>query len=170
MAIAEEIYVDPSALLKLHVKEPESRAMTKWRARIGGSLLVTHHGRVELINAIGLAACHGVITDEIHEAALAALDNVLAKGRYRQADLLWRATLQTAAELSRQYARRLGSRSLDVLHVASALELERKSFVTSTCGSRDWRRAPDSRLSFHKHRSCARNQNFTRASTPSVRG
>lgn len=130
MASAEGIYVDPGALLKLYVREPESRAMTKWRARIGGSLLVTHHGRVELVNAIGLAAYRGVITDETHEAALAALEDDLAKGRYRHADLLWRATLHTAAELSRQYTRRLGCRSLDVLHVASAVELELKSFVT----------------------------------------
>jgi len=41
---------------------------------------------------------------------------------------LWRAALRTAAELSRQYTKKLGCRSLDVLHVASALEL--KSFVT----------------------------------------
>ena len=75
MATAESVYVDPSALLKLYLKEPESRAMTAWRSRIGDPLLVTHHGRVELANGIGLAAYRGLITEEVLSAALAALDD-----------------------------------------------------------------------------------------------
>jgi len=53
-----------------------------------------------------------------------------ALGEYCQADLLWRATLKRAAELSREHSRSLGTRSLDVLHVASAMELGLRSFIT----------------------------------------
>ncbi len=130
MAAADTTYADPSALLKLYLKEPESRAMAKWRAKAGDPLLVTHHGRVELANGIGLAAHRGIITDAAYDAALAALDDDFSTGRYRQADLLWRATLNRAAELSREHTRTLGCRSLDVLHVASAVELELKNFAT----------------------------------------
>jgi hypothetical protein len=42
----------------------------------------------------------------------------------------WRAALNRAAELSRQYSRTLGTRTLDVLHVASALELGVRTFIT----------------------------------------
>jgi predicted nucleic acid-binding protein len=35
-----------------------------------------------------------------------------------------------AGELSREFSRTLGTRSLDVLHVASALELGFRSFLT----------------------------------------
>ncbi len=52
------------------------------------------------------------------------------RGRYRQADLLWRSALRRAGELSRQHTRALGTRSLDVLHVASALELGLRRFVS----------------------------------------
>jgi hypothetical protein len=69
---------------------------------------VTHHGRVELINGIGLPAYRGVITVETHDAALAALDDDFAQGRYRQADPLWRATLKRAADLSREHTATLG--------------------------------------------------------------
>ena len=31
MATADQFYADPSALLKLYLNEPESRAMTAWR-------------------------------------------------------------------------------------------------------------------------------------------
>ncbi len=130
MATADSVYIDPSALLKLYLKEPESRAMAAWRQKMGDPLTVTHHGRVELINGIGLAAYRGFITAETHEAALAALDDDFTQGRYRQADLLWRATLKRAADLSREHTATLGCRSLDVLHVASALELEFKRFTT----------------------------------------
>jgi predicted nucleic acid-binding protein len=130
VATAESLYVDPSALLKLYLKEPESRAMAAWRGKIGNPLLATHHGRVELLNGIGLAAYRGMITDETHEAALAALDDDFAQGRYKQADLLWRATLKRAGDLSREHTRTMGCRSLDVLHVASAIELELRVFVT----------------------------------------
>ena len=54
----------------------------------------------------------------------------LEEGRYIQADLLWRAALKRAGDLSRMYTPSLGCRSLDVLHVASALELELKNFLT----------------------------------------
>jgi predicted nucleic acid-binding protein len=130
VAIVDDVYVDPSALLKLYLKEPESRAMTAWRAKVRDPLLVTHHGRVELINGIGLAAHRGLITEAIHEAALAALDDDFSQGRYAQADILWRATLKKAGELSRERTASLGCRSLDVLHVASALELELRKFLT----------------------------------------
>jgi len=130
VASADSVYVDPSALLKLHLKEPESRAMAEWRKKAGNPLLVTHHGRVELTNGISLTAYRGIITDKIHDAAMAALDDDFAQGRYKQGDVLWRATLKRAGDLSRKHTRSIGCRSLDILHVASALELEFKHFAT----------------------------------------
>jgi predicted nucleic acid-binding protein len=130
VAIAEKTYIDPSALLKLYLNEPESRAMTAWRARARGPLSVTHHGRVELVNGIALAAHRRLIDERAFNAALAALDDDFEQGRYAQADLLWRAALQRAVDLSRNFSRTLGTRSLDVLHVASALELGFRTFIS----------------------------------------
>jgi predicted nucleic acid-binding protein len=130
VAIAEKTYVDPSALLKLYLNEPESRAMTAWRARVRGPLPVTHHGRVELVNGIALAAHRGLIDERTFHAALAALDDDFEQGRCALADLLWRAAMLRAADLSRNFSRTLGTRSLDVLHVASALELGFRAFVS----------------------------------------
>lgn len=81
MARAESLYVDPSALLKLYMKEPESRAMTAWRGKIEDPLLVTHHGRVELINGIGLAAYRGHI--EITRGN--AFNRLESNSRFREA-------------------------------------------------------------------------------------
>ncbi len=130
MANADEFYADPSALLKLYLNEPESRAMATWRAKLAGSLPVTHHGRVELVNGIALAAHRRFISTAALAAALAALDDDFEAGRYRHTDLLWRSALKRAGELSRQHTPALGTRSLDVLHVASALELDLRRFVS----------------------------------------
>jgi len=130
VATAEQIYADPSALLKLYLKEPASRAVAAWRAQIGSPLFVTHHGRVELVNGVGLALHRKLITQATRDAALAALDDDFAQGRYAHADMLWRATLKRADELSRLYTSSLGCRTLDILHVASALELQLPYFVS----------------------------------------
>ena len=57
-------------------------------------------------------------------------DQDLVEGRFGIADILWRSALNRAAELSRAYTPKLGVRSLDVLHVACALELGRRFFLT----------------------------------------
>ena len=141
VATAETIYADPSALLKLYLNEPESRVMATWRGKIRAPLWVTHHGRLELINGIGLAAHRGIVTQAVYDAALAALDDDFAQGLYVQADLLWRATLKRASDVSRQFTRAIGCRSLDVLHVASALELGLRSFLTFDARQRQLARA-----------------------------
>jgi hypothetical protein len=93
-------------------------------------LLVTHHGRVEVTNGICLAAFRADISAEAMRDALASLDEDFTDGRYVRADVLWRAALDRARELSEEHTPRLGCRSLDVLHVASALELGCKRFLT----------------------------------------
>jgi len=103
-------------------------------------LRITHHGRVEIINAICLAGFRGFITAEAMNNSLASFDEDFAQGMYVQADLLWRSALNRATELSREHTPSLGCRSLDVLHVASALELSLPNSSLLTCGRRNSRR------------------------------
>jgi hypothetical protein len=111
--------------------------MAAWRTKTAGPLAVTPHGRVELINGLALAAHRGFLGATAYQTALAALDDDFAQGRYRLADLLWRAVLKRAADLSREHTPALGTRSLDVLHVASALELGLKRFVSFDARQRE---------------------------------
>ena len=104
--------------------------MSVWRARARGALPLTPQGRLEIINGLGLAAFRKAISLEALRDARASFDEDCVEGRYRQADVLWRATLKRAAEISRSHAPTLGCRALDVLHVATALELGLRDFVT----------------------------------------
>src|SRR5436309_6543148 len=122
-ATARTTYADPSALLKLYIHERESGAMSAWRRRVKGPLALTHHGRVEIVNAICLAAFRGDITADAMNDSLASFDEDFEEGLYVQADLLWRAVLNRALELSRPHTPAVGCRSLEVLYIASAIEL-----------------------------------------------
>lgn len=64
MASAEGVYADPSALLKLYLHQPESAAMAAWRRRTRGALMLTLHGRAEIVN--------GSFAEMIGEASVAA--------------------------------------------------------------------------------------------------
>jgi predicted nucleic acid-binding protein len=125
-----EVYVDPSALARLYIHEAGSRQICAWRAKLGGALTVTHHGRTEIINAICRAAFLGHLDQDGLADALNDFAADFADGRLQQADILWRAALNRAAELSQAHTPKLGTRSLDVLHVACALELKLRQFLT----------------------------------------
>lgn len=127
---AEHVYVDPSALCRLYLHEEGSRAMAVWRAKTHGALPVTHHGRTEIVNALCRAAFLGHLARDGLGESLTDFAADFAEGRLHQADILWRAALDRASDLSRQHTPDVGTRSLDVLHVACALELKLRRFVT----------------------------------------
>jgi predicted nucleic acid-binding protein len=104
--------------------------MSAWRSRVDGPLIVTRHGTTEIVNAICRMTFIGALKPAGMHEALAELKEDLAQGRLRHADILWRAALNRASELSETYTPRLGTRSLDVLHVACALELKSSHFLT----------------------------------------
>lgn len=141
MASAEGTYVDPSALIKLYFHHPDSAAISSWRARVRGALPVTHHGRLEIVNGLCQAAFRRHITPPALRDALASLEEDFTAGRYLQADVLWRSALRRADELSREYTPAIGCRSLDVLHVACALELGSPRFLTFDARQRQLARA-----------------------------
>ena len=70
------------------------------------------------------------LTEQDFEFFLHELAADFLADRLRLLDLHWRSALDQAAELSRRHSPAVGTRSLDVLHVASALELKARHFVT----------------------------------------
>jgi hypothetical protein len=104
--------------------------MIAWRSRVKGALPITRFGHAELVNAITLGCFRGDYSEPEMIRSLSHVDEDFADGDLKLVDLLWRAALDKSVSLSRQHAHKLGTRSLDILHVASALELGAKRFVT----------------------------------------
>jgi len=130
VASAEATYVDPSALRSLYVHDDRSARFCAWRRRLGGCIPITRFGRADLINSVELAVHRKDIGESIARVAIADLDADVREGRLAIVDVLWRRTLDLAAELSTQHTPALGTRTLDVLHVATALTLEARRFVS----------------------------------------
>jgi predicted nucleic acid-binding protein len=127
---AEQVYVDPSALRSLYVHDDRSQRFCRWRQRLGGALPITRFGRTEIVNSIQLAIHRGLLEADVAQGALADFDEDLSAGQLMLVDALWRRTLDLASDLSRRHSAKLGTRTLDVLHVATALILRGTHFVS----------------------------------------
>src|SRR5207245_3775892 len=79
---------------------------------------------------VHLAVNRKEIDDRITRAAIADFEGDVREGRLTLLDVLWRRTLDLAAELSTRHSAVLGTRTLDVLHVATAVTLEARRFVS----------------------------------------
>jgi predicted nucleic acid-binding protein len=130
VASAERTYVDPSALRCLYLHDERSSRFCRWRQRLRGALPFTRFGRAELVNSLWLAVNRKFIDAPTALAAVEDLDADVAEGRLALVDALWRRTLDTATDLSQAHSAKLGTRSLDVLHIATALMLESTHFVS----------------------------------------
>jgi predicted nucleic acid-binding protein len=124
------VYLDTSALRPLFVHEQRSRRVTRYLQRYRLRVRITRFGHAALINSIACAVFREDISPAQFAAALAELEADLKSQRIIMIDLLWRAAMDRATELSRKHTPELGSRMLDVLHVACALELGARTIVT----------------------------------------
>ena len=123
-------YFDTSVITKWYVHEVDTEAALRVRQRFEPPAVLTHLHRVELSNAWHLK----VFRKEMKKAALA-----LARADL-QADVdagVWLTpaydlsdVFRRAEELSSRHTPKLGTRSLDILHVAAAIELSVRTFVT----------------------------------------
>lgn len=127
---ADRIYADPSALLKFYRMEAESQALARWRFHHPEPLPLTLHGELEVWNGIELFRHRKALSAEAARDAAVSFEENLAQGRYRREDPGWRAVLRRAMELTHAHTAEVGTRTLDVMHVASALELGMKNFLT----------------------------------------
>lgn len=81
-------------------------------------------------NAIALAEFGGDLDASQHEAVRSLFTPIFKTGSWLPPIFSGGAALDRTAELSRTHTAKLGTRALDVLHVASALELGARTFVS----------------------------------------
>ena len=114
-------------------------AVDAYRRRRKPPLFFTRFHEAEVMNALrlrsfiegreGKAAQHAAARRE-RSAALARLKHYHTLGVLRRATVEWDAVLDRVMELSEAHTERVGCRTLDVIHVATALLLESEVFLT----------------------------------------
>lgn len=122
------VYVDTSFLVSLYVRDLHSTEAIGLMASRPRPWLTPLH-RAEWAHAIERQVFQKVLSRREARELHAQFEKDRADGVWADAGLPELA-LEVCAQLARRHAARLGTRTLDALHVASALELKAKQFWT----------------------------------------
>ncbi|HRQ90454.1 MAG TPA: type II toxin-antitoxin system VapC family toxin [Bacteroidia bacterium] len=125
-----QAYADSSLLIKLYVREPNSPDALALVRGIGKPLLYTPLHQLEIAGAIRCNVKRGVLTASKAAQALLLLRRDLNAGVYVFPSLDWSRVFNRSQQLSRRHSRPLLARSLDLLHIACALELGVSDFLS----------------------------------------
>jgi len=124
------VYVDSGVLVKLYVRERNSDIAAR---------SVRHHTWVplnglmelELRNTFQMLEARNVLSDAQRAAAEHFLELDCVEGRLHRTALNWTEILHHSIALSRGFTTRTLARSLDILHVATALHQRCSLFITA---------------------------------------
>lgn len=124
-------YVDTGILVKLYTTEPESAAVQAFVTQQADPIPfhALHHS--EIASAFHLKAFRGECSSAQANRALADLEEDARAGVLLAQHLEWEKVWPKCLELSCAHAASIGCRTLDTLHVACAIELGYREFVTS---------------------------------------
>ncbi len=121
--------VDASFLFSLYVPDVNSAMVSAKMKRVVLPLVLTDVGKIEILNAVGLRLfrkelrpaeamkVHALFREDIEQGVVRIVP--LPAAAYRQAE-----------QIARTHTPLLGTRTLDVLHVAGALVLRADAFYT----------------------------------------
>ena len=123
------VYADTSFLFSLYVPDANSSSAAATMKRIKPPLLATDFAEFELTNALNGRIFRKELRASQEQAILLSLSKDVHAGVIRVVPLS-AATFAHARRMARTQTRLLGTRALDVLHVASALALRADSFCT----------------------------------------
>jgi len=136
-----KVYADTSFLVQLLTQEPGTKGAVADYRRLGRPrlfLLPLHH--LEITNAIHQRVFrqrhtlpsweHSAIKRE-RDTSLALLEKYIARRAFIEISHDLETAFELARRLSAKYADRLGCRGIDALHVALAIELDCKVFLTA---------------------------------------
>lgn len=124
------VYGDTSFLYSLYGHDANSAEARTMGNTLNVPLAFTPLQRHELRNAFRLAVFRKVMTEERCGAVLAGIDADSKTGVLVEAPVSWAAVYSEAEALSAAHSKTLGTRGFDVLHVAAAIALGTRTFLT----------------------------------------
>lgn len=113
-------YADTGFLVKLYLPEPESPEAVKTLANVSRPVLLSELSQLGLLNALNLNVFQKRIKSAEATAAWALFQADLAAGLFEIPQLSSTALHRQARALSERHSPKLGTRSLDLLHLAAA--------------------------------------------------
>ena len=132
-----ETYVDTGLFVKCYVEESNSKEVDALLRDLGTPFAFSHFHEIEIPNAIRLKRFRGEIAHGQESAALQAFRVDVDSGRLARPVYDLGAVFIRAERLSGKHSGDLGTRSLDLLHVAVALEAGCKALASFDERQRD---------------------------------
>jgi predicted nucleic acid-binding protein len=123
-------YFDTSFLVSAYVRDGNSAKVAGILKTGRGPLLCTPLVELEMRNAVRLCAFREELTAAQCRAVLRDIDTDLADGVLWSPPFPWEEGWREAESLGSAFTARLGTRSLDLLHVAAARVLGARAFYS----------------------------------------
>jgi len=123
-------YADTSFLFSLYVQDANTARAAQLGANLQGALIVTLLQRFELRNALRLSVFRGDISDDECRRLLDLIEADAKTGALVETPVSWAEVYTEAEALSAAHTGKLGTRAMDVLHVAAAVALGAKVFLS----------------------------------------
>ena len=125
-----DAYFDSAIIVKLYVQEVTRPDAIRLVGAYVAPYTLTQWQTLEVKNAIRLKAFRAEITATEMNQSIAAFEQDVATGRWQRPAYTGATVEQKADEPSAGQSATLGCRTLDIIHVAAALVLGAKEFVT----------------------------------------
>ena len=123
-------YADSSFVVSLVCRDHKSDEAVSYMERAVEALLFTPLHRIEARNVLRNATARGYITVAEQRAAFRQIDDDLREEFFIHTPVDWSDVFRRADELSEKHAATEGQRTIDLLHVALALESGAKTFLS----------------------------------------
>jgi predicted nucleic acid-binding protein len=123
------VYVDTSALVAVYVTEAHSPAARRVLRRHGAIPFTALH-RLELRNSLELLVGRALLSSRERDGLVTQIQEDRHAGRLMETAVDWQVIFTIAGDLSVVHAKRYLARSLDLLHVATAVALKCERFVS----------------------------------------
>jgi predicted nucleic acid-binding protein len=123
-------YADSSFLVSCYVSDANTPRAKAYLLGASLPLVFTALQSLEVGNAFQLGVFRGLFSASEATSARANLELDLQSGRLVKKTVKWPLAFRIASRLSERHSLLIGTRSLDVLHVAAAKSLRAKAFVS----------------------------------------
>ena len=123
-------YADTSFLLSLYTADAHHEKAESLVHRMGLPLVFTPLQRHELQNAVRLSVFRKDMNAQEGGAVLDCIQADLRTGFLQETNLVWTELFNISEVLSAEYTEALGTRGMDVLHVAAARTVGATDFLT----------------------------------------
>lgn len=128
--MAAEAYADSSFLVSIYRRDGNNAAAQAFMVKHSPALAFLPLHRVELRNALRFAETQGLITAQERRVAFKQIEDDLRDGLLVHISVAWSNICRRADELSEKHMRANGQRTIDLLHVAAAIESGTRLFLS----------------------------------------